>query len=348
MEGRGRVVFVIGGPGSGKTALLNEFALRTAARRADVLVAAGSSSIFASSDNFCFPACQILNQLVGQLQFSSSEFSFDHGNGGYSHENGDRAVQPDLVPDFLQLLTESGPSLLNVYVPVQYLISAADKVQRWPNGFASRDQWIGRLLAVTPMDPGLQVDHGNGVHDDAVERLVQPGGWPSSMRARQVEQLIRVIIRLAQHRPLSLAPRQCAVGGQHHAPFHQPLGRPTGIAPNSGHLCVPTQRTECRRADEWGIGRVARSAHRHPLQHAVMELQRQYGDITIDLDESDPLTFVSTFLSLIPNCFEDAFIEKFAQQTAGNPLLARALAGFCGQESARAGRVWALGRRTKA
>ena len=267
IAGRGRVVFVVGGPGGGKTALLNEFAVRTAAMRDDVVIAAGCCSIFGHADDFSYPACQIVNQLVGNREFSCSEFSFDRddidsasdGQGDDDSADGDHAFalgSSDLTRTMIEILTEVGPNLLDVYVPVPYLISATNKVERWPRGSGSRDEWIRRLLAVANADSAGQADGRAGVHRYSADGLNLPGGLPSALTV-QPASAVDPGHRIPGPAPSShLAPRQLAVVRHRHPALSSSTGRGRGVLPNPGDWRVPAQRTGCRRTGVSGIGRV--------------------------------------------------------------------------------------------
>ena len=87
------------------------------------------------------------------------------------------------------------------------------------------------------------------------------------------------------------------------------------------------------RPEEVALGQQARSldsgqapsagsAHwdRHPLEPVVQELQRLFGDITVDLGRAARRGFVEAYLESEPNRFGAGFQEMLYRQTGGHPL----------------------------
>ena len=71
------------------------------------------------------------------------------------------------------------------------------------------------------------------------------------------------------------------------------------------------------RPDDLAAGR---DGGRHPLEAVVHELQRNYGDIHVDLSQSDGRQFVEALLDTEPNRLEPAFRQTLYQHTEGHPL----------------------------
>ncbi|MEJ2266573.1 MAG: hypothetical protein P8X95_24260, partial [Anaerolineales bacterium] len=71
------------------------------------------------------------------------------------------------------------------------------------------------------------------------------------------------------------------------------------------------------RPEEVALGR---EGARHPLEPVVNELQRQFGDITQNVDQAGSREFVEAFLDSEPNRLGGSFREMLYQQTRGNPL----------------------------
>ncbi|MEJ2289584.1 MAG: AAA family ATPase, partial [Deinococcales bacterium] len=59
---------------------------------------------------------------------------------------------------------------------------------------------------------------------------------------------------------------------------------------------------------------------RHPLASSVHELERQFGDVVLDLGRSDGRAFLEALLDSEPNALGPAFREALWRQTAGQPL----------------------------
>jgi tetratricopeptide (TPR) repeat protein len=71
------------------------------------------------------------------------------------------------------------------------------------------------------------------------------------------------------------------------------------------------------RPEEVAIGR---DGERHPLEPVVNELQRQFGDVVVNLDQSERRAFVDAFLDSEPNRLGLPFREMLSRQTHGHPL----------------------------
>jgi len=78
------------------------------------------------------------------------------------------------------------------------------------------------------------------------------------------------------------------------------------------------------RPEEVAMGRPSANSglERHPLETVIHEFQRDFGDIIIDLDETEGHTFVEAFLDSEPNCLDINFRQVFYQHTGGHPLFA--------------------------
>jgi predicted ATPase len=59
----------------------------------------------------------------------------------------------------------------------------------------------------------------------------------------------------------------------------------------------------------------------HPLASVINELQRQFGDIQIDMDQGDGLDFINALVDNEPTKLNSNFRRALYKQTAGNPLL---------------------------
>jgi DNA-binding SARP family transcriptional activator len=71
------------------------------------------------------------------------------------------------------------------------------------------------------------------------------------------------------------------------------------------------------RPDDVAIGR---SGERHPLEPVVNELQRDLGDITVDLSQAEGREFVDALLNAAPNHLGEAFRHALYQRTGGQAL----------------------------
>jgi predicted ATPase len=100
---------------------------------------------------------------------------------------------------------------------------------------------------------------------------------------------------------------QWADAGSIHLLFH--LGRQLAGSPI---LIVGAYRSE-----DVTLGR---DGARHPLLPVVNEFQREYGDVTVNVDQAEGRDFVEALLDSEPNRLGVDFREMLYQQTCGHPL----------------------------
>jgi DNA-binding SARP family transcriptional activator/predicted ATPase len=65
---------------------------------------------------------------------------------------------------------------------------------------------------------------------------------------------------------------------------------------------------------------LGRKGEPHPLQVVMHELQKQFGDIFIDLDRVEKRPFINAYLDLEPNELDEQFRKMLLQRTGGHPL----------------------------
>lgn len=106
-EGQGRVAFVVGEPGSGKTVLLNEFILRMMNNKTDLVVAGGNCNAYGGIGDPYLPFREILDQLTGGAEARWN-------SGVISREQARRLWL--LMPESVQALLDVGPDLLDLFV----------------------------------------------------------------------------------------------------------------------------------------------------------------------------------------------------------------------------------------
>ena len=106
-EGQGRVAFVVGEPGSGKTVLLGEFIRRVLRDEADVVVAGGNCNAYGGIGDSYLPFREILNQLTGDVEARWR-------SGAISREQAQRLWL--LMPESVQALVDVGSDLLDIFV----------------------------------------------------------------------------------------------------------------------------------------------------------------------------------------------------------------------------------------
>jgi adenylate cyclase len=125
-----RVVFVTGGSGRGKAALLNEFAHRAMEQHAGLLVASGNCNAFSGLGDPYLPFREALGLLTGDVQARWAA-------GTISREHALRLWRA--LPLALQALVEHGPHVVPALLPGPALLSRAKAVV--PPG----SSWLQRL-----------------------------------------------------------------------------------------------------------------------------------------------------------------------------------------------------------
>lgn len=167
-RGDGRVVFITGEAGSGKTALMTEFANRAETAHAALKVASGHCSEFAGMGDPYLPFRDVLSMLSGEVQARWVA-------GAISQERARRLWT--LMPATSQALVEQGPDLLDVFV-------AADTLWRRVTTMVPADrEWLKRL--------GARVAQARAPHGELRQTLL-------------FEQYTNVLRELAEQSPLLL------------------------------------------------------------------------------------------------------------------------------------------------
>ncbi len=276
LASQGRVVFVTGGPGRGKTALMREFARRAMEAHPDLLVAQGNCNAYSGVGDPYLPFREVMGMLTGDVEARWVA-------GAISREHARRLWA--VLPLALQALVECGPSLIDTVVPGPVLLSRAAVAA--PDG----PGWLGQLKAL-------------------VER--ERSGHSDLQQSALFEQFTNVLRALAKAHPLLLLldDVQWADTGSISLLFH--LGR----------------RLEgCRvliacayRPEEVAL---ERDGEHHPLESALSEFKRRFGDVWVDLtraDEPQGRRFVDAFLDTEPNRLGEDFRLGVFQRTGGHPL----------------------------
>jgi DNA-binding SARP family transcriptional activator/predicted ATPase len=169
LAGQGQVVFVRGGPGRGKTALLAEFARRAMTAHPDLLAAGGACNTLSGVGDPYLPFREIVGALTGDLEtpWTAGSLSRDHALRLWS-----------ALPLAVQALLEHGPYVTGILVRGPALLSRAAAAA--PSDDAP---WLSRLR-----------EH-IGRQRVGAERLGSGDFF---------EQVTRVLRRLAESRPLLL------------------------------------------------------------------------------------------------------------------------------------------------
>ncbi len=179
LAGQGRVVFVVGDAGSGKTALVQEFARLAMAAHGDLLAVAGNCDAQAGVGDPYLPFVEILQLLTGDIEAKRA-------GGAVTPEHARRLWSA--LPQALEALVTAGPDLIGRFVPGAAL----------------------RLRAEACSPPHLTL-HGEAAHwREQLAALGEQGcqlseSWQPSAeqpQMRLLDQVTAVLTTLARRQPL--------------------------------------------------------------------------------------------------------------------------------------------------
>lgn len=189
-----------------------------------------------------------------------------------------------MLPTAIQVLVEFGPDLINRMVPggtlVERVLAAANV----------RSVWLDKLKA-------LAEDQKTAQEGEIIQQI------------DLFEQYTRVLLTLARQHPLILVidNLQWADNGSISLLFH--------LSQRLQGSCILV--VGAYRQEEVSQGR---EGERHPLEPILSELQRDFGEVIVDLDHSEGREFIEAFLDSEPNRLSPAFRETLFRHTAGHPL----------------------------
>jgi DNA-binding SARP family transcriptional activator/predicted ATPase len=299
LSGQGRVVFVTGDAGSGKTALVQAFARRAQDSHVDLVVADGSCSAYTGIGDPYLPFRQILGLLTGDVEARwvagviTREYAYRLWN---------------ILPLTVQALMQHGPDLIDTFVRRGAL---RERAALHAHGVRLR---TGR--ASTSGEAGWV----NGL-DELFEQKATSSGVAGPQQLAIFDQYTKVVQALAHRAPMVLVldDLQWADAGSIHLLFH--LGRQLA---GSRILIIGAYRPEevalGRPAPSLRAGGIEGGRERHPLDSAINEFRRDFGDITVDLGQAEGRDFMEALLDSEPNRLGRAFRAMLYWHTRGHPL----------------------------
>ncbi|MGD8904712.1 MAG: AAA family ATPase, partial [Anaerolineae bacterium] len=284
LDGQGKVVLITGEAGAGKTALIQEFSRRAQDSHPDLVIAMGHCNAHTGIGDPYLPFREILGLLTGDVEAQWAA-------GAMTREQASRLC--DTLPLVAQAIVETGPDLLHTFVLPSALLRRARSF------VPHSEDWLLSLEA----------------------RVAQQSyAGPGTSSPQQVDlfgQFTRVMQALAEHHPLLLVvdDLQWADLGSISLLFH--LGRQLA---DSRLLVVGSYRPE-----EVALGRSdprmpSGRKDRHPLEGVINELQRLFGNITVNLGDAEAEEFVDLLLDSEPNQLDTAFRQALHARTQGHPL----------------------------
>jgi DNA-binding SARP family transcriptional activator len=308
LAGRGNVAFVTGEAGSGKTALIQEFARRSQAAHPNLINAWGHGNAHTGIGDPYLPFREVLGLLTGDVEASWGAWAM----------TGEQARRLwHLVPRTVQALVKAGPDLVDRLVPGRSLVERARAFAAPPSGSV----WLRQL-------------------DGLVARRDTVPGGDNLQQSALFEQYTQVLRALASQTPLllTLDDLQWADGGSIDLLFH--LGRQMA---GSRILIVGAYRpadVALGRSGASQLGGLDADRVRHPLLPVVNEFKRYFGDIEVNLEpaegrEARGRRFVDAFLNSEPNRLKDTFRESLYQHIGCYPSLRSSCCAAC-----RSGEIW--------
>jgi DNA-binding SARP family transcriptional activator/predicted ATPase len=304
LAGQGRVVFVTGDAGQGKTALIQAFARQAQAVHPDLVVAGGRGNAQTGIGDPYLPFREVLDLLTGDVQAG-----WDAGT--VTRDQARRLL--DALPLAVQALVARGTDLIDTFVP------GAALIQRTAALSPGRAEWLARLerlverKAALPADPTLQQSALFHQYSRVMQAL--SSRRPLLLLLDDLQWADAGSIGLLFHLGRGLASHRILIVGAYRPAevVHRRRSSPPPVGSISSHwVSGPGTGGEAERGIEGG-------RERHPLVPVVNEFKRAFGDVEIALTEDDP-AFVARFLDTEPNSLGAAFRETLARQTGGHPL----------------------------
>ena len=283
VAGQGQVCFVSGEPGSGKTALVHEFARRAQAQNQELITATGSCNAQTGIGEAFLPCREVLDELTG-----GGAGAVPDGAGPPENVVRTRKV----LAKSGRMLLEVGPALIGTLIPAATLAALAIKLGKVVVDQIKLADKFDELAKPKPLKAQM--------------------GKPEVDQAHIFEQYTNFLRAFAAEQPLLLIfdDLHWADASSLSLLFH--LSRRID---QSRIMIIGTYRPE-----ETGV---AQGETESPLEKLLSESKRYYGDITIAVDHEDEAStraFVDACVDAEQNRLGFDFRAALRRHTAGNPL----------------------------
>jgi predicted ATPase/class 3 adenylate cyclase len=284
MEGNSQVVFIAGGPGRGKTALISEFSRKAIKRYPKLLYAIGNCHAYSDVGDPYLPFRDVMGMLTGDLEshWTTGTINTRQAKNGWKS-----------IPDSVKSLVDHGPHLPGIFVEPKMLLSRA------VSAAAIDEPWISTLIEMV----NRQTERIDGLD-----------------QSNLFEQYTNMLRNLAVSHPLLLVldDMQWADNASISLLFH--LGRRIQGVPV---MIVCSYRPAEIALGRSSLQYHSEQSERHPLAKVLNEFKRQYGDVILDLGQvgvNEGRAFVDAYLDSQPNRLNEGFRSALFNHTAGHPL----------------------------
>ncbi len=303
LAGQGTLHWVIGQAGSGKTALLAEFARRALANQRNLLVVAGQCAPPAGGLSQPYlPFIECLDMLAGEWEMLSWS----------AHLPAEVFARlQETLPLVARTLVETAPALLERLVGPARLLQRLPGMAGPPGSPLTEPAWMAHLRESEAFLRRSEtiLQQATSAAATAVSRL----------ESRELfEQTTRLLSSLARRKPLVLLLDDIHWIDPDGAALLAHLGR--SLAGSRVLILVASQPLAPEPAAQPGA---------HPLLSLRSALPDPVSGFQIDLDQAGADEFVRAFLAcdprLQPQRLDQAFLAALARHTGGNPLFTRQL-----------------------
>jgi ABC-type oligopeptide transport system substrate-binding subunit/DNA-binding SARP family transcriptional activator len=282
LEGQGRIVFVTGEAGSGKTALMAEFARRAQEAHAEVIVASGTCNAYSGVGDPYLPFRDVMGMLAGDVEarWAAGLISREHARRLWG-----------MLPESIQALVDRAPDLIDVFVAGKELLSRA--MMAAPGGA----DWLEALRELTARGQAgaadLNQSHLMGQYANVLHSLA--AGRPLLITLDDLQWADVASIGLLFHLARNLAGSRILLVGAYRAE-EVALGRDGARSEDHGRHPLQKVLNEFKRTfgDIW------------------LDLSA--------VGENEGRAFVDAFLDTEPNRLGEGFRQALLRQTGGHPL----------------------------
>ncbi len=281
LAGWGRVAFVTGGAGRGKTMLIQEFARLAQERQSELIVTGGNGNAYIGLGDPWLPFREILGQLTGDVEAKLAA-------GAISQESAVRLW--NLLPLTVRALLDAGPDLVGTLLPGAALVERARASLPQADGA----DWLTRLESLIS------------------QKNIEPGPQPQQ-QSDLFKQYAQVLSVLAGRQPLLLLLDDLQWADLASINLLFDLGRQLD---GSRILIVGAYRP-----DEVALGREGeRHPLEKVLSEFKRTFGDVWLDLTEAGEGAGGRVFVDVLLDTEPNILGETFRQTLFEHTRGHPL----------------------------